>query len=502
AHVENATIDHRTDVFSLGVVLYELLSRNKPFAGNTPQEVFKSLAEGRPKNIRLLNSSIDSELATICHKAIEKSPKDRYPTAAHMAGDLRCWLSDSPILARPPGLRRRIRRAMKSRKTVFGMISTAVLVAIVTILAYRFITDDRPRIDTSALPDDAKVYLCRFNDTSGQVSAPVLLGGRSGLFAFRADAGFYRVFIVDSKHRSAELSRWLVNGQLTTITANLVDAKSVEDSMVAIPAGAATFADKILTGDAPQEYVNRVGKLPPFLIDRFEVTNAEYAKFLQATGTTPPEMWDGPNPPEGWDDLPACGLTHDEAQRYAEWCGKRLPTRDEWERAARGPHGWIYPWGNSIFGNGTGTSGVEPKDKITKEEREELARRAYIYHYDSLMMGQGYAGAEKGPKGPEREKYFDVITSHLCKARSLEGHEDIGPEGLVHALGNVSEWSDTIRGVNDNGEKEYYLCGGLWAMAYINFSTDLSMHMMRPENMRMVGLGFRCAKSVVPEGMQ
>ncbi len=81
-----------------------------------------------------------------------------------------------------------------------------------------------------------------------------------------------------------------------------------------------------------------------FWIDRFEVTNAEYMAFVRATGHRPPMFADDPdfNRP----DQPVTGVSWDDAEAYCRWQGKRLPTEREWEKAARGTDGRLYPWGD------------------------------------------------------------------------------------------------------------------------------------------------------------
>jgi formylglycine-generating enzyme required for sulfatase activity len=102
----------------------------------------------------------------------------------------------------------------------------------------------------------------------------------------------------------------------------------------------------------------------PFFMDTTEVTNAQYAEFIKATGQVPPRSWREGVYPEAEANFPVTGVTWYEAAEYAAWKGKRLPTEAEWEFAARGTDGRIYPWGDewdaSLANAGDTARGLRP----------------------------------------------------------------------------------------------------------------------------------------------
>jgi len=129
ASVEAARVDERSDVFSLGVTLYEAIALRKPFDGDTVLDVLRAIQSADAARLRTFDKSIDRDLETICHKAIEKRPVDRYQTAAHMAADLRCWLRGDPILARPPSLARRSKRFLRRHRRPALVAAALLLIA-------------------------------------------------------------------------------------------------------------------------------------------------------------------------------------------------------------------------------------------------------------------------------------------------------------------------------------------------------------------------------------
>ncbi len=88
-------------------------------------------------------------------------------------------------------------------------------------------------------------------------------------------------------------------------------------------------------------------EVAPFHLDRLPVTNDDYAAYVKATGAMAPAWWPGSRPPKDKGRHPVVGVTLEDAERYAAWRGKRLPTTLEWAAAARGAEGRRYPWGET-----------------------------------------------------------------------------------------------------------------------------------------------------------
>jgi tetratricopeptide (TPR) repeat protein/serine/threonine protein kinase len=124
ALARRAVIDHRTDIYSLGVTLYELLVLHPAFPSNDRQELLRQVAFEEPVRPRRLDRAIPFELETIVLKAMEKRPQDRYATAQDLADDLRHWLADRPIRARRPSPTARLGRwARRHRPLVAGVLA-------------------------------------------------------------------------------------------------------------------------------------------------------------------------------------------------------------------------------------------------------------------------------------------------------------------------------------------------------------------------------------------
>jgi formylglycine-generating enzyme required for sulfatase activity len=234
--------------------------------------------------------------------------------------------------------------------------------------------------------------------------------------------------------------------------------------MVLIPAGNFLMGSKPADGivgiqigvdELPQQKVD----LKDFFIDRYEMTNSRYLAYVEATGAYRPATWKEGRIPAGQDNYPVVDTDWYDARAYCTWAGKRLPTEAEWEKAARGTDGRLFPWGN-----------------------------------------------EFGPKKA------NTLESGLGWARAVGSYpEDVSPYGVYDMIGNVAEWVDdwyhpypgsTLH--RDAFGKHPVLRGGSWATPVYPFArvaARLPFEQLPPKERSdhwHTGFdkGFRCARDV------
>ncbi len=207
--------------------------------------------------------------------------------------------------------------------------------------------------------------------------------------------------------------------------------------------------------------------LDDYDIDRDEVTNEKYARFVEAARHRKPFHWAGGKLPEGKERYPVYNVSWDDAEAYCKWEGKRLPTEAEWEKAARGGSGIItmYPWG------------------------------------DQLTPGGGGRGAAPGGAAPQKPGHFG-----FPNGPTRVGAYPPNGYGLHDMLGNVAEWTSdwyarTYYSVspekNPQGpETGVYRVfrGSSWADSDERMLAIHYRNYTNPE-LRTDVLGFRCVKS-------
>ncbi|HNT76340.1 MAG TPA: SUMF1/EgtB/PvdO family nonheme iron enzyme [Anaerolineae bacterium] len=159
--------------------------------------------------------------------------------------------------------------------------------------------------------------------------------GKFGPFPFPLLALFLLALIIGA---TMWLTRTLGGGPLVTPPAEEETLRSDVGGMVTVSGGRFILGSDV-PGATPRQEVN----LPTFKMDKYEVTYAQYQVFVAETGRAAP--W-GTYPTERAAH-PVGSVAWEDARAYCEWAGKRLPTSAEWEKAARGAEGFIYPWGNT-----------------------------------------------------------------------------------------------------------------------------------------------------------
>jgi serine/threonine protein kinase len=133
AEGKSAVLDHRTDIYSLGITLYELLTLQPAFPATDRQALLRQIAFEEPTALRRLKPTIPVELETIVTKAMAKSPSERYSTAADLAADLQRFVENKPIKAKTPTLWQRSRKWAWRQRTI--LISTVCVLFILMLAA-------------------------------------------------------------------------------------------------------------------------------------------------------------------------------------------------------------------------------------------------------------------------------------------------------------------------------------------------------------------------------
>lgn len=191
-----------------------------------------------------------------------------------------------------------------------------------------------------------------------------------------------------------------------------------------------------------------------FYIDAHEVTNAQYKKLIDDAHHPPPGYWKDGTFPVGEENYPVHSVSWYDARAYAKWAGKRLPTEEEWEKAARGEDRRAFPWGDQAKGT----------------------------------MAQSWEAAWGKAEGPQSIGKFKY---------------DRSPYGMADMAGNLSEWTASTyeyEGLVTEGRAseetsygtEIVVKGGNWS--FLIAEANISRKIFHPPDEISNGIGFRCVK--------
>lgn len=399
------TVDQRTDIYSLGVVLYELLTLSRPFEGETLADVLTGIRDRQPRPIRALDPSLPKELDTLCRTAMAKDPAERYPNAAEFASDLQRFAAGEPILAQPIPWPRLAARWTAQRR---GVLAAGALLAVGTLssawfTSARLASRSKARLDVRARdeagrPVAGRVSVRPIDPFSGAIgeARPV---GSLPLTNAPVAAGYVRVVVDLAGGTRRSFTRHLEPGLRESIDIPLGPHQRGTSGMVWIAPGILSVRDE----DSPHVPFNGLDvAIDGFWLDEAEVSNADWRVFLEATGHPPPAHWERVEPSH--DELPVAQVSWFDALAFAEWSGKRLPSFAEWTWAARGSENRLYPWTGAVEG--------EPRGNVFRER---------------IRFGPG----------EQEDHYF----RYAAPVRSFP--EARSPEGVYHLFGNVAEWTES-----------------------------------------------------------
>jgi serine/threonine protein kinase/WD40 repeat protein len=158
--------DGRSDVFSLGVVLYRLITGRVPFEADSVATLLASIIDKDPPELRQFQPTLPRDLRTVCLKALAKQPGDRFQSAGELADDLRRWLNDEPVRSRPPSRMERLRRWRRKNRALswtltmaaaFLLVVSAVLGGLIWLNRQRTQLEEQAHAETTAWAQVSRV---------------------------------------------------------------------------------------------------------------------------------------------------------------------------------------------------------------------------------------------------------------------------------------------------------------------------------------------------------
>jgi serine/threonine protein kinase len=431
--ISGLVVKPASDIYSLGIVCYEMLSGQVPFRGAIPHVLHAHVYDPPPPLTELV-AHIPEAVAEVIHHALAKKPERRFASAREMARALTAAVEAAGESLLETAAAKTIPLSEKSpprpgRAT--GFPQRVVDIEAREEAIRRAIAAERERKTPAAverptpLPGVRKGFPRRVAAIGGILLVVVLL----------VVVGIYLYSLMNGEPTPDPSSRPLP-------TPGPTRTKVGEDGSVMVQVHAGDFYmgsrdsdDANADGD---EKPRHVVHLDDFWMDRYEVTNEQFSRFLNEEGNQKEDdaTWvnvegEGSNivyedgqysPRSGYEDHPVTYVSWYGAQSYCQWVGKRLPTEAEWEKAARGTDRRIWPWGNdwnedkvnsSEAGPGHTTAVGSYPDGASPYGCMDMAGNAWEWVADRYQGDYYQVAPDRNPQGPNQGVYR-VVRGGSC----------------------------------------------------------------------------------------
>ncbi|MCI0491076.1 MAG: bifunctional serine/threonine-protein kinase/formylglycine-generating enzyme family protein [Blastocatellia bacterium] len=463
-------LDARSDIYSLGIIIYEMLTGQVPFHAPTPVGVVLKHATEPPQPPSKLRADIPKQIEDVILRSLNKKREDRPDSAAHLVQELEAAFYTAGITLKTMGT--------STPQSPFA--STFPPTAFSTREETALMTGSNESSDTGKVAEPATSSRARlagsepspaslqksppqslsqpatYSPPINQASAPFSRivtterpGSRKLLFAVAAAVAVIIILTgaIVWMQSGPTIETPPKNSNLTSGTGDKETPAppTPPEGMVYVAGGKFTMGYN--DSSEPSEKPEHEMEVAPFFLDRYEVTVGEYYKFIKARNRRAPENW-----PASWREgnfkpeearLPVTRVTWFDAKAYADWAGKRLPTEAEWEYGARGADKRLFPWGDKF--------------------------------------GPAYANVKKSTPAPVGS--YESGKSHC---------------GAFDMAGNVAEWTDSDY-LPYPGSKTKPLPGKVVRSGSFAKPVEFAMTTTRAafeQDRSSEDLGFRCARSI------
>lgn len=356
-------LDTRADIYSLGVTLYQMLTGQLPFTAASSMALALKHIHALPRPVREINPKLSGGVESVVMKAMAKRPDDRYQTAFELAEDLELS-ANQPISG---NLEEAVSAsAPTSRPTMGGPAAPANPAG-----SGRPTNANMSVVRSQNLASSINTSSPSFGSTTAEIPAgeKTKKGGSplvyAAIFAVVLIGSLVAGYFYINTTKPTPQETPLVSPWMETMT--WIQGASFK--MGRDPG-------KNVEQDESPEHPSSVGD---YWLSRYEITNKEYKEFVDSAKYAAPEGWEGNNFPSGKAEFPVTNVTWTDAVEYCKWRSKeskrsfRLPTEAEWEYAARGMDGRIFPWGKDFAPNKTVSKDSDTKGEAVPVKSQVLA---------------------------------------------------------------------------------------------------------------------------------